>query len=102
MGKVAKQTNKQDSFEEGMQPEVKKCYNSWSCIISCLVILFVLGSILYDMVVTKPRLKESITKIEYNIQQINDKLNIDSNSNCFHGPHVISFDEYMDSLSKVK
>lgn len=67
-----------------------KCWNSVSCIISAAIIVFTLGSVLYDLVITKPEIKESITKIEYNIERINMRLNSDS----LIYNNVMSFEEF--------
>jgi hypothetical protein len=42
----------------------QKCYNSFSCILSVLIIVFVLTSIVWDMLVTKPAIRSSIDQIK--------------------------------------
>ena len=42
----------------------QKCYNSFSCILSVLIIVFVLTSIVWDMLVTKPAIRDSIDQIK--------------------------------------
>ncbi|WQJ53849.1 MAG: hypothetical protein [Wendovervirus sonii] len=51
-----------------------KCYNSWSCILSCAIILFVILSITYDMAFTKPRMHKDIKEIRENVRQLNNKF----------------------------
>lgn len=68
-----------------------KCWNSFSCIASVVIIVFTLGSVLYDMIITKPQMKESINKIEYNIEKINRRL---ENTPGMQGDNIMSFEEY--------
>lgn len=53
----------------------KKCYNSFSCIFSVLVIVFILGSITWDIFVTKPSMRNSIDEIKQEIKEIKTKIN---------------------------
>jgi len=53
---------------------MKKCYNSISCILSALIIVFVLGSVIYDMTVSKPAMRESIEVIRVEVEEINKKI----------------------------
>lgn len=55
--------------------QTQKCYNSFSCIGSILIILFVLGSIIWDICVTKPAMRESIDDIRIEVKDIHKKLN---------------------------
>lgn len=55
--------------------QTQKCYNSFSCIGSILIILFVLGSIIWDICVTKPAMRESIEDIRIEVKDIHKKLN---------------------------
>lgn len=71
------------------QPKVKKCYNTFSCIMSVLVIIFIVGAILWDMFISKPMIYNSIEDIKTEMRIINDK--IDSHYN---------FVEDMDSIAK--
>lgn len=57
-----------------------KCYNSFSCILSVLVIVFVLGSILWDMCITKPAMRSSIEDIKIEVQEIRQKLDANYNT----------------------
>ena len=52
----------------------RKCYKSVSCIISVLIVLFVLGSIIYDLCWTKPKLNESISEIKTELTIINNHI----------------------------
>lgn len=56
----------------------KKCYNSWSCILSVAIILFVLGSVIYDMTISKPEMRKNINEIKVEVQEINEKINAQS------------------------
>ena len=55
--------------------KVEKCYNSVSCILSVLIIVFVIGSIIWDMTVTKPAMRQSIDDIKTEVKVIHSKLN---------------------------
>lgn len=55
--------------------QTQKCYNSFSCIGSILIILFVLGSIIWDICVTKPAMRDSIEDIRIEVKDIHEKLN---------------------------
>lgn len=55
--------------------KVGKCYNSVSCILSVLIIVFVIGSIIWDMAVTKPAMRQSIDDIKTEVKVIHSKLN---------------------------
>ena len=52
----------------------QKCYNSFSCILSVLIIVFVLTSIVWDMLVTKPAIRSSIDQIKTEVQVIHSKI----------------------------
>ena len=54
--------------------DTKKCYNSFSCILSVLIVLFVVGSIAYDMIVSKPAMKSSIDDIKIEVKDIREKI----------------------------
>ena len=58
-------TNAQDS---------KKCYNSISCILSVLVIIFVVGAIAWDTLVSKPKIRQSIEEIRMEVRDIHEKI----------------------------
>lgn len=53
----------------------QKCYNSFSCIGSILIIIFVLGSIIWDICITKPAMRDSIDDIRVEVKDIHKKLN---------------------------
>lgn len=53
----------------------QKCYNSFSCIGSILIIIFVLGSIIWDICITKPAMRDSIDDIRTEVKDIHQKLN---------------------------
>lgn len=54
--------------------DVKHCYNTFSCILSVLIIIFIIGSILFDMFVTKPAIRKNIQEIRVELTTINKKL----------------------------
>ena len=56
------------------QNQTQKCYNSFSCILSVLIIVFVLTSIVWDMFVTKPAIRSSIDQIKTEVQIIHSKI----------------------------
>ena len=55
--------------------QTQKCYNSFSCIGSILIIIFVLGSIIWDICITKPAMRDSIDDIRVEVKDIHQKLN---------------------------
>lgn len=59
-------------MSESQKP--KKCYNTFSCIMSVLVIVFIIGAVLWDLFVTKPVLRESINEIKTEVRIINEKI----------------------------
>lgn len=65
----------------------KKCYNTFSCIMSVLVIVFIIGAVLWDLFVTKPVLRESIDEIKTEVRIINEKIDAHYN-----------FVEHIDSI----
>lgn len=56
----------------------KQCYNSWSCILSVAIIVFVLGSVIYDMTISKPEMRRNINEIKVEVQEINEKIDAQS------------------------
>lgn len=54
--------------------DTKKCYNSFSCVLSVLIVLFVVVSIAYDMIVSKPAMKNSIDDIKIEVKDIREKI----------------------------
>ena len=52
----------------------QKCYNSFSCILSVLIILFVVCSIAWDVLVTKPEMRKSIEEIRIEVKDIHSKI----------------------------
>lgn len=54
--------------------DTKKCYNSFSCVLSVLIVLFVVVSIAYDMIVSKPAMKSSIDDIKIEVKDIREKI----------------------------
>lgn len=61
-------------METSETKNVEKCYNHFSCVISVLIIVFVLGSILWDLFITKPVIKDNITEIKTELVSINHRL----------------------------
>lgn len=52
----------------------QKCYNSFSCVAAVLIILFVIGSIIWDVCITKPSMHRSIEEIQVEVKEIHAKL----------------------------
>lgn len=52
----------------------QKCYNSVSCILSLLIIVFVIGAIGWDIFVSKPEIRNSIEEIRIEVKDIKGKL----------------------------
>ena len=52
----------------------QKCYNSLSCILSLLIIVFVVGAIAWDITVSKPAMRKSIDEIRIEVKNINEKI----------------------------
>lgn len=53
----------------------QKCYNSFSCIGAILIIIFVLGSIIWDICITKPAMRRAIEEIRIEVKDMHNKLN---------------------------
>lgn len=56
------------------QKSPKKCYNTFSCIASVVIILFMVGAVLWDLLVSKPVIYNSIEEIRVEVQHINQKI----------------------------
>ena len=54
--------------------DIPKCYNSVSCIISVLVIVFILGSIVWDILFTRPEIQKSLNDIKTEISTLSVKI----------------------------
>ena len=52
----------------------RKCYNSFSCVLSVLIIFFIVGSIAWDVMVSKPEMRRSIDDIRIEVKSINEKI----------------------------
>lgn len=70
-----------------------KCYNSVSCVLSVLIIVFVLGSIIVDLCFTKPAMRQSIDEIKQEVRTINSKLD---------GNYTIVSDADTTAVTKVQ
>lgn len=57
-----------------MRNDINKCYNSFSCVLSVLIVVFVLGSIIYDLCYTKPNISKNITEIRTELNIMNEKI----------------------------
>lgn len=60
--------------KENKPKSPKKCYNTFSCIASVVIIIFMLGAVLWDMLITKPVIYNSIEEIKIEVQHINEKI----------------------------
>lgn len=56
--------------------KVEKCYNYFSCVLSVAVIIFILGTILWDLFITKPAIKSNMADIKNELVSINNKLSV--------------------------
>ena len=54
----------------------QKCYNSFSCILSVLLILFVVCSFVWDVLVTKPEMRKNIEEIRIEVKDIHEKIDV--------------------------
>ena len=71
-----------------------KCYKSASCIISIFIILFIFGSILYDLCYSKPKIREDISNINTEIRIIDERINkIDSQQ-------IMTSEKFLEELRK--
>lgn len=71
-----------------------KCYKSASCIISIGIIIFIFGSILYDLCYSKPKIRQDINQINQEIQIIDERINkIDSQQ-------IVSTERFLQELQK--
>ena len=78
---------------ENYQPG--KCYKSLSCIISIFIIVFIIGSIFYDLCYSKPKIRGDIEEINREIQIIDNRINkIDSQQ-------IISAERFLNEIHKV-
>lgn len=57
------------------QEKTQKCYNSVSCMLSVLIIVFVVGAIGWDIFISKPEIRHSIDEIRIEVKDIHQKLN---------------------------
>lgn len=57
-----------------MRNDSNKCYNSFSCVLSVLIVVFVLGSIIYDLCYTKPNISKNIIEIRTELNIMNEKI----------------------------
>lgn len=57
-----------------MRNDGNKCYNSFSCVLSVLIVVFVLGSIIYDLCYTIPNISKNITEIRTELNIMNEKI----------------------------
>ena len=54
--------------------DTQKCYNSFSCILSVLIILFVVAAIGGDITVSKPEMRRSIEEKRSEVKGIHKKI----------------------------
>ena len=52
----------------------QKCYNSFSCVLSVLIIIFVVCAIGWDITVSKPAIRKSIDEIRSEVKDIHMKI----------------------------
>ena len=78
--------------------ETQKCYNSFSCIAAVLIILFVIGSIIWDVCVTKPSIHKSIEEIQTEIKEIHSKIDAKATSDSLSTAEFFNTLEAEDSI----
>lgn len=54
----------------------QKCYNSLSCVLSVLIIIFVVCAIGWDITVSKPAIRKSIDEIRTEVKDIHTKIDV--------------------------
>ena len=52
----------------------QKCYNSLSCVLSVLIIIFIVCAIGWDITVSKPAIRKSIDEIRVEVKDIHNKI----------------------------
>ena len=77
-----------------MRNDSNKCYNSFSCVLSVLIVVFVLGSIIYDLCYTKPNISKNITEIRTELNIMNEKID------HFKSTVVVSMDTRKKEVAK--
>lgn len=72
-----------------------KCYKSLSCVISIFIIIFIIGSILYDLCYSNPKIRNDIDQINEEIKIIDERINkIDSQQ-------VVSTEKFIEEMKKI-
>lgn len=69
-----------------------KCYNSFSCVLSVLIIIFVVAAIGWDTLVSKPKMRESIEEIRTEVRDIHQKIDEQFAREIHTYPIVIPYD----------
>ena len=72
--RIIKRTQKGKMTEHNTELAPSKCYNSFSCVLSVLIILFIIGSIAWDVMISKPEMRKSIDEIRIEVKRINEKI----------------------------
>lgn len=80
------------------QDKTQKCYNSVSCILSVLIIVFVVGAIGWDIFISKPEIRNSIDEIRIEVKDIHQKLN----SKLIQDSIYTTYQVHHDSISNIK
>ena len=74
IARITKRTQKGKMTEYNTELTPRKCYNSFSCVLSVLIILFIIGSIAWDVMISKPEMRKSIDEIRIEVKSINEKI----------------------------
>lgn len=90
--------NKKTELKKKKSP---KCYNSVSCIFSVVLIVFILGSIMWDIFITKPQIRHEINEIKTEIKEINTKL-LDKSDIPDAEEKIYSFENDVDNEEYTK
>ena len=80
----------------------QKCYNSLSCVLSILIILFVVGAIAWDITVSKPAMKKSIEEIRTEVKGIHMKIDKQIQADSLYVNYMEHAQEHLNSIKKMK
>jgi hypothetical protein len=79
----------------------QKCYNSLSCVLSVLIILFVVGAIAWDITISKPAMKKSIEEIRTEVKGIHQKIDKQIQADSMYVEYMEHAHEHLDSIKKL-
>ena len=79
-----------------------KCYNSLSCVLSVLIILFVVVAIGWDILVSKPEMRKSIDEIRIEVKDIHNKIDRQFEQDVILPPDSIVSEEFKQVMDSIK